>query len=135
MGIWEKLLRIFRLHRKLPKTKRLAVYHNAYRLRLVDLLLEDFSCFKQRSWARINYVLSPSNTSMLIHQKVFQPARSGQHLPQFLLTLKLDNKEFYAELAAFEWAMIEAFAAAAHATLTIYDLQAIPQQDWLNYRF
>ena len=55
----------------------------------------------------------------------------GARLPSFVESWsELDERRFAAELAAFEWAFVEAFDAADHAAVGVVDMAQIPPDAW-----
>ena len=81
---------------------RLAAYYNAYRLRLIDCLANDYSVLRQ--------TLGEETFEYLVLDYLRQyPSRHpsvrwvGQHLPQFIRESDRANRQFLAELAEFEW--------------------------------
>lgn len=106
--------------------KRLKIYYDAYRSRLLECLEVDFSslarlmgpdCFKQMTQAyRIQH---PSQH--------FSIRYFGQHLSAFLkTTLPYSQYGFFSEMAAFEWARGETFDAEDAEILTPTALETYP---------
>ena len=115
--------------------QRLAIYANAYRSRLTEVLDSDYPAlhvlagdemFQQIAIAYIAaYPSNHPNARWL-----------GRHLPSFLM----DDGRFsghcpLVEMASFEWAMSLAFDAADDAVLTLEQLAEVPADDWPNLRF
>ena len=119
--------------RALGADVRLAIYGDAYFLRLLEVLQKDFPAlaaltgdapFTQlcRDYVRAH----PS--------RHFSVRYLGQHLPAFLRSTQAAHPEF-AELAAFEWALVEAFDAADSVPATIAQAAAIAPENWGDMRF
>lgn len=113
--------------------RRLAIYHDAYRLRLIEalasaypklqLLLGD-DLFDGTARAYID-----ANPSVYRNLRWYGAAMSehlAQALPQHLVA---------GELAAFEWALALAFDAADTPVLQVEDLAAVPPEQWGELRF
>lgn len=110
--------------------QRLDVYHQAYRLRLLEALGNDFPNLKRyvgdaefERIARAYIELHPST----------QPSVRGfgKSLARFLDAPELAGAEpVLADIAAFEWARGEAFDAPDAPVLTVKGLAEIPRADW-----
>ena len=109
----------------------LAVYQNAYRLRLTDALAVDYPLL--RRW------LGEDDFTRLAQDYLAAwPSRSfsirwiGRDLPVFL---QRRGEAGRAEFAAFEWALEVAFDCADAEPLAAEVLAAVPPQDWPQLRF
>ena len=112
-----------------PAARRLAVYHDAYRLRLIDALGEDFPLLRA--------LLGDAGFGRLAQRYLAAcPSRShtlrdlGRGLAGFLA-----RRPALRAAAAFEWALLDAFDAADAPTLTATDLAAVPPQRFARLRF
>lgn len=112
-----------------PAARRLAVYHDAYRLRLVEALGEDFPLLRAllgdagfRRLALRYLAVCPSRSHTL--------RDLGRGLAGFLA-----RQPALRATAAFEWALLAAFDAADAPTLTTADLAAVPPQHFSRLRF
>lgn len=112
-----------------PAERRLAVYHDAYRLRLTEALSEDFPL--------LGALLGDAGFRRLaLRYLAACPSRShtlrdlGRGLPAFLA-----RRPALRATAAFEWALLGAFDAADAPTLTAADLAAVPPQRFAHLRF
>lgn len=112
-----------------PAAQRLAVYHDAYRLRLVEALSEDFPLLRA--------LLGGAGFRRLAQRYLAAcPPRSytlrdlGRGLAGFLV-----RRPVLRATAAFEWALLDAFDAADAPTLTAADLAAVPPQRFARLRF
>lgn len=115
---------------KLDARSRLQIYANAYRARLYEVLANDFpvlraflgdTSFEELSGAYVSACPSRS----------FTLRGFGRRLPWFIESeSESSERAFAAELAAFEWAFVEAFDAVDQTTLGVADIAQIPPQDW-----
>lgn len=105
---------------------RLAIYSEGYRLRLCEALTGDFPAiaflmgedlFTQ--WC-LNYIDAHPSTH-------FSLRYFGKHFAHFLET---HGETLYAQLAAFEWALTDAFDAQDEPSLTRDDLARLPIEAW-----
>ncbi|MDC6169359.1 HvfC/BufC N-terminal domain-containing protein [Paucibacter sp. XJ19-41] len=113
--------------------RRLAIYHQAYRARLVETLLDSYGhtaaylgdeAFERE--ARAYLIAHPSGHPSLRWFGAAFPAWLAERHPQ-----DLD----IAELAALDWALREAFDAADAQALTPADLAALPAEAWATVGF
>lgn len=107
----------------------LAIYHNAYRARLVQALAEDYPAVSARlgeafeGMARDYLRVCPSRHYSL--------RWLGERLPAFI---EQRGDQALAELARLEWAFTLAFDAAQGEPLTLADMAAMPANDWPGLR-
>ena len=112
-----------------PAARRLAVYHDAYRLRLIHTLCEDFPLLRALlgdvGFGRLaqRYLAACPSRSYTLREL-------GRGLPAFLA-----RRPALRATAAFEWALLDAFDAADAPTLTAADLAAVPPQRFARLRF
>ncbi|MCW8963334.1 MAG: DNA-binding domain-containing protein [Gammaproteobacteria bacterium] len=116
----------------LTSRERLDIYHNAYRIRLIDVLWDTFEhtavylgddWFQQLAAA---YVLSHQS----IHTNI---GLYGQEFPRFLAEQLADDKEV-SELALMDWKLRRAFDGADSAVMTHDDLQQLASVESGNPR-
>jgi hypothetical protein len=111
-----------------PADARMNVYAHAYRLRLVEVLGNDFPALKATVGApdfdRIGRAYIDAHPSADPSVRWF-----GRHLADFLRKEERERPAL-AELAAFEWAQGEAFDARDAAPLALEDVARIPPADW-----
>lgn len=115
--------------------ERLAIYANAYRLRLLEALGTDYP--------GLHTVLGDDDfdtmgrTYIAAHPSAnFSLRWFGDRLSEFLRTTEPYSKyPVFAEMAAFEWAKSDAFDAADSPVAGIHDMAAIPPDAWPNLRF
>jgi hypothetical protein len=114
---------------------RLAVYHHAYRARLIDALADDFPAVRYAMGARAfgrfaDRVITahPSRTPNL--------NRYGAVMLQALsVPSRLPRRAFLFDLAQLEWALVEAVHAPPPPKLDPAALGAIPPERWAALRF
>lgn len=114
--------------------QRAEVYAEAYRLRLIEALAADYpalgTLLGEDDFAHLGRVYAEAHPSRYASIRWF-----GQHLGRFLQ----DDSEYrerpeLAELAAFEWALSEAFDAAEAPAVSPEALTALPAARWPNLR-
>lgn len=113
--------------------RRLAIYHHAYRMRLLDTLRDSYGHTlvylgdEAFDAAALAYVEShPSqHASLRWYGASFADA----------LALRFDEDGEVAELAALDWALRLAFDGADAAVLTLADLAALPAGAWNHVGF
>ena len=105
----------------LPSQDRLAIYHNAYRIRLIDVLLDTFehtAAYLGDEWFHqlaSAYVQSHNST----HNNI---GLYGQAFPQFLAERLPDDREV-SELALMDWKLRRAFDGGDSSIMTHNHLQ------------
>lgn len=111
----------------LPAADRLAIYHNAYRMRLHEALSDAFG----KTHAYVGDALFGDLCAAYVraYPSHFRNLRwYGDRFPEFLAQA-LPDHPVVAELAAFEWALGLSFDAADAPVLRGEDLRA-PDTDW-----
>ncbi|HEY0943263.1 MAG TPA: DNA-binding domain-containing protein [Steroidobacter sp.] len=118
---------------RVPSTLRLAIYSEAYRLRLTDALASTLPRLQQllgkdefEALAREYIDLSPSCYPSI---RWF-----GDRLPQ-LLRRSFPEAPWLEELASWEWAIAAAFDGANAEPIGADALAAVPPEDWPALRF
>ena len=114
----------------LSVAERLGVYSSMYFNRLIEALEQDFP--------KLLALLGHNTFHELIRDYLdTHPSRSaslrhvGRHLAAFLSRHPLDfERPELAELASFEWALLEAFDAPDAEPLTPEELRAVPPERW-----
>ncbi len=109
---------------------RLGAYYNAYRIRLIDCLATDFNGLQKELGDEafadmvLEYLqLYPSQQPSVRHV--------GQHMVEFLQHSQLQDRDFLAELAEFEWTQGLCFDAADSAQIFRLDQMAeISPEAW-----
>lgn len=111
--------------------QRLAVYGEAYRLRLLEALESDFRVLKavlgDEGFERVGRRYIDAHPSRHFSIRWF-----GAGLADSLH--RADEAPWLAELAAFEWAMTEVFDAADAAVVTVADVAAVAPEHWPGMR-
>jgi hypothetical protein len=120
---------------KVPVVKRLAIYGDAYRIRLLEALANNYPLLKR-------YVGEDIFQKIGISYIDNQPSRYrsirwfGDKFAEYLVAYDNNNNTPYlAELAQLEWHMTLAFDAAEVKVINIEDMAAIPAESWANVRF
>ena len=117
----------------LPAAERLALYYDAYRLRLCEALSESFK--KTRT-----YVGDDTFSELCLGYIDRHPSRNrnlrwfGDVFAAFV-GAALPDYPVVAELAAFEWALGLAFDAANAPVLTAREVQGLGADDWEQVGF
>ncbi|HWV15181.1 MAG TPA: DNA-binding domain-containing protein [Cellvibrio sp.] len=115
---------------KFSQQQRLDIYHSAYRLRLMDVLKNDYPA--------LALLLGESDSEKMLLDYIAQhPSQDpslrwlGAHLPGFLRRhAPWREQEHLCELAAFEWAQITVFDAEDTVTTTLDDLRLLDAGHW-----
>ncbi|MBA2480202.1 MAG: putative DNA-binding domain-containing protein [Planctomycetes bacterium] len=120
----------------LPVVDRLAIYHYAYRARLIDCLADDYPT--------VRHALGAAGFERLCATVIrLRPSRRP-NLNFYGLALlehcrdqrfEVPHHAFIRELAAFEWAMTEVFHAQAAPALSLDTLRRIPMERWNSVTF
>jgi hypothetical protein len=120
---------------RVPLATRLAIYGDAYRLRLVETL--------QSHYPALLALLGEEEFSALgaayvrAHDSTFASIRYyGARLAELLATdPQYASRRWLAELARFEWAMTEVFDAADTVSISAQALSAVAPQEWAQLGF
>ena len=118
----------------LAAVERLDIYANMYFFRLLDALRLDFPA--------VAAVLGDTGFHnrvtdyLLVHPSTHYSLRYvGRHLPDFLRHPRTtDEPAWLADLAAFEWALLDSFDAPDAAPLQAAELAAIAAESWPGLR-
>ncbi len=117
--------------------KRLKIYYDAYRLRLLEILENDFpklqTLLGDEAFDSLGCLYITTHPSQHFSARYF-----GQKFAQFLRERDISvNKPYLAEMAAFEWSLGNTLDAENATTVTIADLKLIPADQWggLKLRF
>ncbi|WP_455884250.1 HvfC/BufC family peptide modification chaperone [Pseudomonas spelaei] len=108
----------------------LAIYHNAYRARLQEVLRHDFGAL--RYWLGDDAFAALADAYIRRYPSAHYSLRwLGQRLPAFILEhFVAQHSAPLAELARLEWAFTLAFDAPEGVPLTLDDMAALPPEDW-----
>jgi hypothetical protein len=111
---------------KLTASERLDVYRHGYRGRLVECLADDYPVLK--------HALGEAAFETLCHQYIARfPSKRpnlntfGQHMPGFC-------EGFLSELAALEWAVVQAIHAAEGRSMVGAQLASMRAEAWASVR-
>ena len=115
--------------------ERLAIYANAYRLRLLEALGTDYpglhAVLGDADFDTVGRAYIAAHPSVNFSLRWF-----GDRLSDFLRTNEPYSKyPVFTEMAAFEWAKSDAFDAADSAVASIDEMAAIPPDVWPGLRF
>lgn len=119
---------------RLDARARLAVYANAYYARLVEALATDYGV--------LSAAMGDQRFEVLCHAYIrAQPSRFfslrwfGRDLAAFVAARNADDDSArLAELARFEWALVDAFDAADVPPLAVEAVAALPADAWPTLR-
>lgn len=113
---------------------RLGVYAEAYRLRLLEVLGNDYPVLKQlageETFEQLGRAYIESHPSLTASVRWF-----GRFMPEFLSGLPEGSVPAYAELALFEWKQGETFDAPDADAIGIEAVAAVPPEYWPEMRF
>jgi len=120
---------------KVPVDVRLAIYSNAYRLRLIDALAANYPILEKCLGCEQFNELGQSYLKK--YPSTFRSIRwFGDKLPQFLNDeMPYRDMPYLAEIAQFEWAMTLVFEASDTAILQMEDVSVIPPESWPDIQF
>lgn len=116
-----------------PREKRdvlLGVYRNAYALRLAEILRHDYG--KLHAYLGDDQFDSLARAYIAAHpSRNFNGRWFGNRLSLFLQSAApYAARPELADLAAFEWALLDVFDAADAPALELADLASTPPEDW-----
>jgi hypothetical protein len=119
----------------LGAAQRLAVYAEAYKLRLLEALETDFVALLAHVGAdefrKLAFAYIDARPSSHYSMRYF-----GRHMAEFLAQAPSYAKSpLLAELAAFDWALTTAFDADDDPVLTVQDMGTIDPQAWPRLAF
>lgn len=120
---------------RVPLATRLAIYGDAYRLRLIETLQSHYpallALLGEEQFAALG------NAYVQAHDSNFASIRYyGATLDELLATdPQYASRRWMAELARFEWAMTEVFDAADASPISAQALSAVAPSDWAQLGF
>ncbi|MES2352925.1 MAG: DNA-binding domain-containing protein [Pseudomonadota bacterium] len=117
----------------LPANERLAIYYNAYRIRLRQALEEVFS--KTYSYLGDDLFAQMCDGYVQTQPSAFQNLRWYGHQFSGFLAKNLEDHPIVAELAAFEWALSLAFDADDATILCANDVRHLAPEQWESIGF
>ena len=120
---------------RISAAQRLAVYAEAYKLRLLEALETDFVALLAHlgadAFRTLGFAYIDAWPSSHYSVRYF-----GRHMAEFLAqSLPYAKNPLLAELAAFDWALTTAFDADDDRALAVEDMSTIDAQDWPRLRF
>jgi len=121
---------------KVDAQTRVAIYYDAYRLRLLEALDANYPVL--HAWIGDDEFEQLGLAYLDTHpSRHFSIRYFGHRLPEFRGTEAYRDRPYLAEMAAFEWALSEAFDAADDDTMRIEDMAGIPPDAWptMHFRF
>jgi hypothetical protein len=109
---------------------RLGIYANAYATRLIEVLEGDYPVL--HSLMGEDAFLGLSRAYIQTHPSTYSSLRwFGRHLPEFLQQLQpYKCQPYLAELAEFEWKLVDAFNASDQPAISEHDVARIPPDKW-----
>jgi hypothetical protein len=119
--------------KKVGAKKRLDIYYNAYRLRIIEVLSNDYPNVKKL--LGVDLFERTARSYIDKHPSTYPNMRwVGQKMSEHLKQT-LPQHPVAAELATFEWALGLAFDAEDAPMLGLQDLAAIPPENWADLLF
>jgi hypothetical protein len=118
---------------KVGAKKRLGIYYDAYRIRIIEALATAYPKLK----IMLGDDLFDSTARAYIDQypSTFRNLRWFGGNMQVHLQRILPQHPIAAEMAVFEWALSLAFDAEDASILSLQDLAEIPSENWANLKF
>ena len=115
---------------KVSTEQRLAIYYDAYRLRLLEALTSNYPVL--RAWIGDEEFEKAGITYLAAHpSRHFSIRWFGHRLPEFLAATETwRDSPFLAEMASLEWALSETFDAENGAVMDVEDMASIPGDAW-----
>lgn len=119
---------------KVGAPTRLAIYYDAYRLRLLEALDSNYPALHawigDEEFEKLGLAYLGAYPSAHFSIRYF-----GHRLPDFLATLEAcRDKPYLREMALLEWAMSEAFDADDGPVVSLDDMAAVPPGGWPDMR-
>lgn len=115
---------------QLTTATRLAIYHNAYYGRLIEVLSQDYTAVESLLGGTSFHELCDQYIKK--HPSVFPSLRwFGQYMPSFLAkTTPYADTVYLKELATFEWLLLSAFDAENTTIITAADIAQVTPEAW-----
>ncbi|MBI5783651.1 MAG: putative DNA-binding domain-containing protein [Gammaproteobacteria bacterium] len=115
---------------KVSAETRLAIYYDAYRLRLLEALASNYPVL--RAWIGDEEFEKAGLAYLAAHpSRHFSIRYFGHRLPEFLAaTGPWSDKPYIAEMASLEWVLSETFDAENGAVMGVEDMARIPVDAW-----
>jgi hypothetical protein len=120
---------------KLDAAERLAIYRFGYRARLVECLADDYPALK---FALGDDAFESLCLEYIERHPSAAPSLNffGRHMARFCReeAAPFERREFAADLASLEWALVEVLHARVADRLSAEELAAIPVERWVEAR-
>jgi hypothetical protein len=119
----------------LPALERLAIYKNAYRIRLIDALHETYPVLHgllgDEAWVALG------ESFVAAHSSPYRSIRwYGRELANFMsYTSPFDGSPILSEVATLEWTLSEVFDAEDAAPIPRTALGTVPPEAWGGLKF
>lgn len=114
--------------------QRLAIYRDAYKLRLIESLTTSFPA--TQVYLGTQAFEKACSSYIDVHPSSYQSIRwYGDGLAEFLRGYYDEKYSFLVELADFEWRMTLAFDAPDNRIIEITDMANVPPESWGNLHF
>lgn len=115
--------------------RRLRIYYDAYRLRLIEALGGDYETLQaalgEEAFRTAALAYLEANVSQWRNVRWY-----GARLPDFLRdTAPWSERVWLSDIARFEWTLTLAFDAADTSSLTFAELAALPAEAWAALAF
>ncbi len=117
------------------RDRRLAIYRDAYRLRLIEVLGTDYEVL--HTYLGDDLFDALAREYIAAHPSTFRNVRwFGAKMAQFLVAgPRYAVHPELAELAQFEWSLGRAFDSPDAAAVRFEDVASLPPQAWADLRF
>lgn len=115
---------------KVGVKKRLSIYADAYRLRIIEALANSYP--KLKSLLGDDLFDATARSYIDVYPSTYRNMRWVGDKMQTHLMQTFPQHPIATEMAAFEWALGLAFDAEDIAVLQLQDLAAIPPEDWAD---
>lgn len=119
---------------KVSAQQRLAIYYDAYRLRLLEALDANYPVLHawigDEEFEQLGLAYLDAQPSTHFSIRYF-----GHRLREFLGTEAYRDRPYLGEMAALEWVLSEAFDAADDEIMLIEDMAGIQPSAWPGLRF
>jgi len=119
---------------QVPARRRLAIYRNAYKARLIEALRDDYpgvcALAGETAFERLARAYVEAYPSRFFNLRWY-----GGDFASFVKTFLRRRGHLLAEMARFEWELNLAFDAADAACVTIEDIAHVPPESWPRMRF
>lgn len=119
--------------KKVGVKKRLGIYADGYRLRIIEALASAYPILK--AWLGDDLFGKTARSYIDAYPSTYRNMRWMGDQMSAHLQKTLAQQPIAAELAQFEWALGLAFDADDAPVLSLQDLAVIPPQDWGDLRF